>query len=103
MDQEKAKLTSELTFNEISGKMFRFANDEGPIGIIKFEENGTIGNHLHENEKFWEFDGHCLTVMNHDKSKRCKYVQSWRDYYGKWQMQALWNKENGHRHYLAEV
>lgn len=88
---------------DIVGKLFRFSNDEGPLGMIKFEENGTIGNYTHDNEKFWEFDGQCLTVINFDKTIRCKYAQAWKDYNGKWQMQALWNKEKGHRHYLVEA
>ena len=89
--------------DDLVGKMFRFSGDNGPAGIIRFQANGTIGNYYHPNETYWEFDGNCLTVLSADKNTRCKYVQAWRDYYGKWQMQGVFNWEKGHRHYLAEL
>ena len=66
------KQNPELIIEEIIASTWRFYNDDGLLGNIKFNKGGVISEYSHNNERYWSFDGMFLTVMNGSKQTTVK-------------------------------
>lgn len=82
-----------------------FKNDNGYLGIMKFEQDGTISGYVSDyNEKYWRIENGALTILNKDKNPSCRFVQIFKDFAGKWHAQGLYiGSSNGWRHYIQEI
>ena len=57
-------IISHLTKERLQSSTWSFYNDGGYLGDIKFNSPNLIGIYVHENEKYWDFDGSFLKVYS---------------------------------------
>ena len=96
-------ISKELTVGDLTDSSWEFFNDEGRLGVIKFDTNGNIYNYDHHHERTWQLTtDNTLIVKDGDNQISARYNMKWRDYFGKWKMIGA-TREVGWKHYLNEL
>ena len=96
----------EVTLDDLVRSTWKFYNDNGLLGTIKFERDGTVSGYQNPNEAYWKFDGGFLHILNEESVVSCKFVNTIMDHFGKWHLNGRFLLEDiapiGWEHYLIQ-
>ena len=99
----------DLTLSDVVDSTWKFYNDAGYIGTMKFDRDGTMSGYQNPNEAYWSFTGNVLHILTEDNKVSCKFVNTINDYYGKWHLNGRFLLEDqinentlGWEHYLVQ-
>ena len=99
---------NELTLENVLDSTWKFYNDAGFLGTMKFERDGTISGYQNPNEVFWSFNGNVLHIYDSEDVLSCKFVNTINDFFGKWHLSGRFLLEvknpvhYGWEHYLVQ-
>ena len=99
---------TQLSLDDVVESTWKFYNDAGLLGTMKFERDGTISGYINPNEAYWSFNGNILHIYSSDDVLSCKFVNTINDYFGKWHLNGRFLLEitdptlAGWEHYLVQ-
>ena len=92
-----------LHIDDILNETWEYLNDDGFLGWMKFNVDGSISGWTDANHRSWTFDGQYFTIFDSQKRLSTKFVHSARDFFGKWHLEGRFMlASNGWTHYLKQ-